>query len=788
MDVLSRKLLRDLGDIRGQAITIALVVAAGVASFISLRSTFASVIDSRDEYYSQYRFGSAFAQLKRAPESVAARIEAIRGVTAVHTRVTGSARIHRPPPATVATGLIVSIPGHEAPRLNGYHLVAGRRPRPGRGDEALLLDTFANRSGISPGESIDVTFNGRRRSIEIVGIASSPEFIYPMPPGAGVIPDDERFGVLWMDREGISPALDMEGAFNDLVIQIQPQASEARILAEIDKTLEAYGSAGAYGRDLQPSNLVLDGELEQLRSFATVLPFVFLGVAAFLLNVVLFRLIQLHRAQIATLKAVGYDDRRIGIHYLKLAGTVVFVGIAVGTGLGAYLGEALTELYAKYFHIPVLAYRLQPYVFFYAAGISLVAAVTGALRGVLNIVRMPPAEAMRPPAPASYKTTFLERLRLHRVFGESARMIIREISRSPLRAVISAVAIAFAMAITITGRFGYDLIEEFVELQFETVMREDMTLVFSQSEGLSATRELARLPGVIRAEGLRVVPARLRQGAQWRDVGLYGYPEGGQLRQLVDKEGEVHRIPSEGVVLTALLGEILDLDVGDRVRAEIREGRRPTLELTVVGLVEDPVGLNGHMSLSHLSDLLREAPRASAGIIRIGPGTASEIRRRADEMPGVIDVSATDDLVARFHEQTGGYFWAMTLILSMFASAIAVGVIYNNARVMLSMRQRDLASLRVLGFTKREIAAIMSGELSLQVLLAIPVGFFLGKWGAVAVMSTVEPERFRFPVVVGLDTYVFAVAVVLLSALVAGLLVRRRVYHMDLIGVLKTRE
>ncbi|NNF26103.1 MAG: FtsX-like permease family protein, partial [Gemmatimonadetes bacterium] len=531
-----------------------------------------------------------------------------------------------------------------------------------------------------------------------------------------------------------------------------------------------------------------EGELEQLRSFATVLPGVFLGVAAFLLNVVLFRLIQLHRSQIATLKAVGYTDRRIGIYYLQLAGVIVLIGIGVGTGLGVVLGRGLTELYAEFFRIPVLAYRLQGSVFATAALISIVAAVTGALRGVFSIVRMPPAEAMRPPAPATYRTSLLERLRLQRVFGESARMIVREISRAPLRALISGVAIAFAMAITITGRFGYDMIEEFVELQFEGVMREDLTLVYAQPEGNAATRELARLPGVLRAEGLRIVPARLRSGNQWRDVALFGYPEGSELRQLLDNRGRVHDIPSEGVVLTRLLAEILGVELGDRVRAEVREGRRPTLSLSVAGVVDDPVGLNGHMSLTHLSTLLREAPRVSAGLLRVAPGATPVIRERADQMPGVVDVSANSDLVARFHEQTGEYFWAMTLILSAFAAAIAVGVIYNNARVMLSTRQRDLASLRVLGFTRREIAAIMIGELSLQVALAIPFGFLLGKWGAAGVMATVHPERFRFPAVVGADTYGFAVLVVVGSALIAGLLVRRRVYHMDLIGVLKTRE
>ena len=788
MDTLARKLRRDLHDIRGQAITIALVVASGVASYISLRSTFSSIHESRDRYYATQRFGDGFAQLRRAPERLAKQIEAIPGVLRVETRVTGAIRIHLPAPAKVATGLVVSVPGAHPPSLNRYHLVSGRPPAEGRTDEALLLEAFGDRHGIAPGDVLSVTLSGSERRIRVVGLATSPEFVYPMGPGSGAIPDDERFGVLWMDRNGIDSAYEMLGAFNDVVVATHPNASERAILADLDRLLSPYGGVGAYGRDLQPSNMVLEGELEQLRAFATVLPLVFLGVAAFLLNVVLFRLIQLHRGQIATLKAVGYDDRRIGSHYLTLTVLIVFLGVGLGTALGVWLGRELTELYSEFFRIPVLTYRLQPSVFASAAGVSILAGLAGALRGVLKVARMPPAEAMRPPAPTTYRRTVLERTGITRLFGTTGRMVIREIERAPLRTAASALGIAFAMAIMITGRFGYDMIEVFVDLQFSRIMREDMTVVFTEARSESAIRELAHLPGVTRAEGLRAVPTRFRVGNRWRDAVIYGYPEGTELRQLRDKLGNLHIVPSRGVALTSILGEILDVEPGDVVQAEIQEGRRPTLSLVVASLVEEPVGLQGHMDLEELAALLREAPAFSFGLLAAGTDAEAGIRSGTDDLPGVLDVISTRDMVARFHEQTGDYFWVMTLMLSLFSAAIAVGVIYNNARVMLSVRQRDLSSLRVLGFTKREIAAIMAGELGAQVLLAIPLGAALGNWGAQGVMATVSPERFRFPTVVGADTYLFAVLVLVASALIAGLLVRRRVYHLDLIAVLKTRE
>jgi putative ABC transport system permease protein len=785
---LERKLFRDLDGMKGQVITIGLVVAAGVAGFASLQSTFDSLTWSRDRYYREYRFADLFAHLKRAPERVRGELEAVPGVARVHTRVVEAVRLPIEGMTQTAVGQVVSIPTGDPPPLNAYRLVAGRLPRAGVPTEALLLDAFADRHGLRPGDVVPVILNGTRRELQVVGLATSPEFIYPVSGGHASIPDDERFAVIWMERDAIAPAFEMEGAFNDVVFRLQPGARERTVQAAIDRILEPYGGVGSVGRDLQPSNYVLDGELSQLDSYATVVPIIFLSVAAFLVNVVLSRLVQLQRVHIAALKAMGYSDGRISLHYLVLAWVIVLIGVVGGTGLGAWLGKLLTNLYGSYFGIPLLTYRLHPTTLVIGAAISLIAGFVGAVTSVRGIVRLPPAEAMRPAPPASYRRTLLERTGIQALFGQSGRMVIREIGRRPLRTSVSAVGIAMAVGVLVVGRFAMDALEYLIDVQFNRAWREDVTVVFTQPRAERATREVGHLPGVIRSEGLRAVAVRWRSEHRWRDGVLFGYPDDGRLRQLVTTDGEVVPIPERGLVLTRKLGEIIGVAPGDRVTVEVREGARPTVELPVVALVDEMFGLQGHMRLPVLASMLGEEPSVSMAVLNVDARYQRDIRERTTDFPLIADVTTNDEFVRHFREESGEYWAAMTAILTLFAGAIAVGVIYNNARISLSVRSRDLASLRVLGFTKREIASVLLGELSIQVLLSIPLGMAFGRWLAEAVMGTVDPERYRLPAAVAPETYAFALLVVIASAIVSALLVRHKVYGLDLIAVLKTRE
>ena len=433
ISALDKKLLRDLRGLVGQVITIALVVACGIASYVTMRSAFDSLTFSRDAYYERYRFGDVFAHLERAPGGLKARIEALPGVARVETRVYEGVMVPMPGMTRPASGTVVSVPAGSRPGLDDLHLKSGRWVDSARDDEVLLLNAFAEAHGLGLGDSVPAVINGTLRELRIVGLAMSPEFVFTMPPG-GMSYDPKSIAILWMAEHAVSAAFQMEGGFNNVILKLEPSASEAEVLTQLDRLLEPYGGIGAVPRSKQPSHFMLQGELVQLEGMATVVPVFFLFVAAFLLNVVLSRLVYLQRSQIATLKAVGYADRDVGLHYVKLVSVIVLLGAGVGLTVGHWLGELMTEMYTgQYFRFPTPEYRLEPGVALISVGISLAAAVIGALASARAVAALPPAEAMRPPAPATYRRSLLEILGLFRFVGPAPRMVIREVERRPLR-------------------------------------------------------------------------------------------------------------------------------------------------------------------------------------------------------------------------------------------------------------------------------------------------------------------------------------------------------------------
>jgi putative ABC transport system permease protein len=783
---IDRKLVRDLWRLRGQVLTIALVIACGVACFVLLRSTWSSLASSRSAYYERQEFADVFAHLERAPLALRPRLEALPGVLRADARVVEPLRLAMPGLGEPATGVVVSLPeGGRGP--NRVLLRSGRMPEPGRGDEVLVLEPFARAHRLGPGDLLEPVVRGSRRALRVVGTALSPEYVLAVAPGE-ISVDDRRFAVLWMAREPLAAAVGLAGAFNDVAVRLRPGERAEGVIDELDRLLAPYGGLGAHDRSKQASAAALESELEQLASFATAVPAIFLFVSAFLLNIVLSRLVHLERPQIACLKALGYGGREVGLHYLKFSALVAAIGAAIGVGAGAWLGRGMVALYAEFYHFPDARFRLGAAVAAVGSLVALGSAAAGSLGAVRSVARLPPAEAMRPPAPASYRRGLLERLGLDRALDASGKMVLRELRRRPLRLVLSSVGIGFAVAILVVGRFLGDSFEGVLRLQFERAQREDVLVALARPAPERALRELARAPGVLAAEGGRAVPARFRAGPRVRDGAIHALEPGGQMRELVDRSGRGVGLPPEGVVLSRKLAEVLGVRVGDELRVEVREGERPALSLRVAATVDDIMGLNAYAASPSLRRALGEGASVSTLLLRVDGRHYDELVRRANDLPSVARVVRKRALVDHFRELQGRSMGLTVLILTAFAVIIAVGVVYNNARVILSMRERDLASLRVLGFTRAEVSAVLLSELGAQLALGTPFGLVVGTSMCHAVAATVDPEVYRMPVLVSTETYALAVAVTLAAGMASALLVRRRLDRLDLIGVLKERE
>lgn len=785
MSPLDRKLFRDLGQLRGQVITICLVVAAGIAGFIAMQTAYRSLGMTRDAYYESHRFSQVFAAVRRAPDSVTEELRAIPGVSLVYTRVVEPARLPLEGGGRAASGNLVSLPDDGRPPLNDVYLRSGRMPDATHEDEVLLLAEFADAHHITEGQQIPVIINGTLRNVLVTGLALSPEYV--MAFGGDVLGyGPGSFAVLWMPRSALGPAFDMDGAFNDASFTLQPGVSERTVIASIDHLLDRYGGFGAFGRDQQMSNRMLSEELSGLEATVTIIPLIFLAVAAFLVNVVLGRLVDLQRGQIATLKALGYSNVAVGFHFLKLVSVIVLLGAFLGIAAGAWMGAGMLELYRPYFHFPSLEPHFDGSIFGVAVAISVLSAIVGAVFAVRRIIAMPPAEAMRPPAPPSYRVTFFDRVS-RVVLGPVGRMVFRELRRRPLRTLISTSGIAMAVAITVIGRFTSDSMDALLDLQFHRAQKEDLAVALRDPASARVEHSLRGLPGVTRAESLRTVPVRLRFAGRTHETVLHGLPDDSTLRELIDRDGQQRTLPLDGVVLTDVLAERLGVKPEDFLEVDLLEPDRRKTRIKVSGTVSDMLGMQGYMRLPALTRLLGEAPTVTTVLLSVDPALRSDVERRLNEMPVVGSVASPGAAMKSFKDQQGGTMLAMAAVLAFFASIISVGIVYNNARVTLSMRSRDLASMRVLGFTRGEISTVLLGELAVHMLLALPLGMWLGTLGAEAMLS-MAADLYRMPAALSPWTYAFAALVTVSAALVSGLLVRRQLDRLDLIGVLKTRD
>ncbi len=787
VSALDRKLLRDLWRLKGQAIAIAAVMAVGLAMLVAYFSTFSSLQLTQHTYYERYRFADVFANVVRAPLALRPRIAGIPGVSQLELRVVADVTADIPGLTEPATARLVSVPVPRRPMLNDVFLRSGRYLAAGRPDEVLVSEAFALAHGLGPGSTVPALLNGRRRDLQVVGVALSPEFVYTVRPGE-VIPDARRYGIFWMDRQALGAAFDMEGGFNDVALTLAPGASEDEVIAALDRVLRPYGGLGAIPRRLQMSDWSLSNELAQLRGAGTMVPIVFMSIAAFLLNVALTRIVSVQREQVAALKALGYRNTEIGWHYTKWS-LVIGVGASiVGVAGGAWMGSAFITLYNDFFRFPTLIYRMPPAVLLAGIAVSLAASAAGAMGAVRRAVRLPPAEAMRPEPPGRFRASLVERAGLQRLLGPAARMVVRNIERQPVRAATSVLGIALSSSMLVVGVFSLDAIDEMMRVQFDLVQRQDVTVAFVEPRSDAALHELRRLPGVLAVEPARSVAVRLRAAQHARQIAITAVSHAQVLQRVVDVSGRQVHVPAEGLVVSQSLADALHVAAGDVVQVEVLEGRRPTLQVPIVASVDEYLGLAAYMDAEALGRLLLEGRVLSGAHLSIDPAEAPALYARLEAMPAVAGVAITRAMAQAFDETMGETMGVLIAFNVLFAGTIAFGVVYNAARVSLSERSRELASLRVLGFTRAEISAILLGELGVLALVAVPLGLGIGYGLAAVVVGLLQTEMYRFPLVVSVRTYAGAAAVTLMASALSGLIVRRRLDRLDLVAVLKTRE
>lgn len=787
MKQLQRKLLRELMRLKGQMLAVAAVVACGISVFVSMSSVKHSLEVSRQRYYNSYRFADVFVQVKRAPEFYRETVSRIPGVASVSTRITADVTLDVPGLDEPATARLVSIPDYRTPMLNDLFLKKGRYIEPGKPDEVIASKPFLEANHLVPGDRISAVINGRKRSLLIVGMGLSPEYIYEVQPGS-FFPDKRRFGIFWMGRSSLESALDMSGAFNDLSLTLAHGASEKDVIMRLDTLFKRYGSLGAYGRSEQLSDRFIVDEIKQVGIQITFLPVVFLAVAVFLLNIVLRRIVATQRDQIAVLKAIGYSNEDVGLHYLGFAMIPTAFGAVVGTLLGAWLGRGLMNIYADFYNFAELVYYFRFEDVALSVLLSFAAAIFGALGAVRKAVQLPPAEAMRPDSPVLYKPGIFDRESLRKKIPVSLRIIVRNLERCPWKAALSVLMTSLSVAILIAGRYTYDSLDRMIQVEFTRKHREDVTVIFNNPMPPSVRYTIASLDGVLEHEYYREEPVKMRFGHRIRRQSIKGMESAEGLQRLVDKANRQCSLPPDGILLTSTLATLLGVGPGDKLQIEFLQGRQRHAELLVSGTIDEILGLSAYMNLGALNRLAGDGGALNAAYLRLDQAKAGKLYTTFKGMPGVSGIMMLKAMKESFDELIAQSMNTSTVILTSFACVLAFAVVYNGARISLSERARELTSLRVLGMTKGEISFILLGEQALLTSAAIPLGFLIGIGLSALLAHALSSELYRLPLVFSAFNFLFAFVVIVLVSFVSALLVRKRLTELDLVEVLKTRE
>lgn len=785
--MLELMLLRSLWRLRGQSLATALVVGAGVALYIMSVGALNSIEATRDAFYDRYRLANVFATAKRAPLAVTPAIAATQGVRAIHARVTGAVILDLPGFDEPVNGLVHSLPERRDSALNSVHLVRGRFPDAGRQREVLVSDGFAKAHGLTSGDTIGALLNGRRQELRVVGTGLSPEHVFTIPPG-NLTPDDRRFAVLWLNRETLEGAFDQQGAFNELLLLTDRTTPVESVIQAVDRFLAPYGGTGAYARAELMSDKFLRSEMDQLATMARILPPLFMAVAAFLLWVMIGRVIDTDREEIGLLKAFGYRDREIGLHYGQLVVAISLVGVAIGCAAGAWLGRGITGLYAEFYRFPFLIFRVDAADYVAAVGISVASALAGAAGPVRRAVRLSPAVAMEPPAPTLYASRLQAAVARLRWLDEPSRMIVRHVLRWPTRSSLSILGIALAAGLCIASSFNLDAIGRMLDFTFNYAARQDATITFVEPRRENALQDLMRLPGVVAAEPMRAVPVRLRLGLRERREALTGTSPGAALNRLIDDQWRPVPVPPRGLVLTAALAERLGAGRGSRLRVEVLEGRRPILDLPVVDVVRSYYGTAAYIDRAELSRLMQEGPLVSGAYLKVDPAREAELFRAVKQRPMIAGISFRSAVLRNFERQVKENILVFRFYNLSLSVIIVFGVVYNNARLSFSERARELATMRVLGYRRGEVSYILLGELVVLTLVSLPLGTAIGLGFARYIASAFSSDIYTIPFAVSTATVGLALATVLVASIASGLLVRRRVDRLDLIRVLKSRE
>lgn len=788
-NLLRRKLLRDVRRQWMQFAAVSAVVLCAIVVFVALQTAYHSLTASRDRYFDRYRMADFFVHLEKAPRSALTDVEAVPGVWRARGRIVKDVSLDVAGNEGSVYGRIISMPARRDGLICDVHLVSGSYFPGASATEVIVNERFCEANGLRVGDAIEATINERRESLRIVGTCYSPEYVYAIRTPRQFAPDDRNFAVIFARESFVEDAFNMTNAFNDVVGLLQPGTDVEQVLEGVKERLDAYGVYHKYGRGLQLSNHYLSEELQGLRMSALVLPMIFLVVAAFVIHVLVRRMVELQRGQIGLLCALGYSRARILWHYTCYALAIGIAGAGPGTLVGYWLAGRMTVIYNMFFRFPSLTPVFHVPVVLFGFALSAGMCAAGAVWSARRILSLQPAEALRPVAPRRRGTVRRSRLAgLWKRLPLHWRITARHCLRAPGRALLTILGVAASAVILLLGLANNDFFDAIIDYQFDLVQRADLRVELATERGRAALFDITGVPGVRGAEPVYEFGAELRNGRRKKTVLVMGLPPESRLYHVYAGKGRRVRLPSEGLLIPRRVADELALRPGQKAHLDPYVRGADEVETIVRGATEEYLGLTVYARLDYLGRLIGSAGAMSGALVDAEPGRTPEVIARLDDIPGVTAVTATRTFLKAFEESMSDLIQASNFILTLFAATVAFAVIYNASSVNIAEQERDLACLCSLGYDREDVARIATNDIMPLGVVGLAVGLPLGYLMCVGLSKYYTTDIYKLPVVANPRTYVLVAVMLLVFQLISRGVCARRARNIDIVARLKSRE
>jgi putative ABC transport system permease protein len=783
MKILLLKTIRDLRASLAQSIALVVIVMLGVASYAASVAAYRDLGTSYQRTYDQLKLADVTFSVQNAPESVANDIRNIDGVQAVDARLVIDTGMEWTQADGQTNGPIrarlIGIPTGQHPAVDDVLVLKGIYPETNQGFSALLESHFANYSHLGPGDSVKPIFNAKAIDFKIIGVAASPEYLVVSPSKQELLPSVSSFAVLFVPQSVLQNELGLNGMVNNFAVLIQPGSNSADIVKEIQTILAPYGLSDTTLQKDQPSNAALSADLGGFREIAYLMPLVILLVAAVSVYMMLGRLIRAQTQEIGLMKAIGYNNNSVLLHYLLFALFIGLLGALLGAVLGLPLGYAITKSYATELGIPVVASQFYPDLILEGVLLSLIATVMAAIGPARGTLRQSPAQAMRQdPALAQVKgrISFFEHIFRLPLW---LRLPLRNVLRVPRRSLTTALGIIFAYVLFLMVWGMTDSINYFFKNNYTVVEKWNVMALFDTPQPGTIMSPIRNWQGVKKVEPFAQFPATVVVDSQSEDILLtaldpsqtmhsFQLPAGFSGGDIL-KQGQL-------ILITGLMNKI-GLHRGDQVTLETPFGQQDF----ILGPPSDEmVNSIGYMSLTELQKRAGSAQPIYNGIyLTIDNNQAQQIKKELFQLPGVFSVQLKADLVADIQSYLILFYGIMGVML-IFSLLMAFALLFNAMTVSVLERKREFATMRTLGAGSQRIVSLLFIENLILWIFTLVPGLVLGYLTARGMGNSFNTDLFTFNIVIAPISYGIAVVGILLTMLLATVPAIRRVNQLDL--------